>query len=471
MNIIIERREDIIKNNNTAQQELNGILDNLDNSIDELIIYNSLYGNLDFSVLETNGFKRIKTIIFDKEGEITNISNLPSNLVKLVCSKQYLTDLENLPETLVELDCKQNYISNIDFTSLKKIKVLEISDNQFEKLENLPDTLEELYCNNNKIRKLNLANLTQLRILHSSNNKTLIIEGIPSSIVDFVSENNPFIDIEYDNLNIGSLDSEKKEERNENKIQYIDSLYDYFKLKKEYEDELHNARKKVFEKQPNKKMGKKEASRVKGKCVNCRRPVNTVFTVKNKSYIAMCGDINKPCGLKIEIYNGVHYPNDFIYINKENLDSVKTMIIKQKLDTIFNYISNEESAKIFKKIMEEYTFYNSDFFNLLEKHNDIYSNKVRNDLIERKTSQIFGLISSIKELVNEYEKTENHELLKTAIEIQVKELGPEIHNLRMLKYEIMEFDNNTNTLIQKYSSLQKLEHNVGETPTVVKWRK
>ena len=30
MNIIIERREDIIKNNNTAQQELNGILDNLD---------------------------------------------------------------------------------------------------------------------------------------------------------------------------------------------------------------------------------------------------------------------------------------------------------------------------------------------------------------------------------------------------------------------------------------------------------
>lgn len=471
MNIIIERREDIIKNNNTAQEELNGILDNLDNSIDELIIYNSLYGNLDFSVLETNGFKRIKTIIFDKEGEITNISNLPSNLKKLVCSKQYLMDLENLPETLVELDCRQNYISHIDFSPLKKLKVLQISDNQFEKLENLPDTLEELYCNNNKIRKLNLTNTTQLRILHSSNNKTLIIEGVPSSIVDFVSENNPFIDIEYDNLNIGSLDSEKNEERNQNKIEYIDSLYDYFKLKKEYEDELHNARKKVFEKQSNKKIGRKEAMRVKGKCVNCKRPVNTIFTIKNKSYIAMCGDINKPCGLKIEIYNGVHYPNSFIYINKESLDNTKTMIIKQKLDTIFNYISNEESAKIFKKIMEEYNFYNSDFYNLLEKCNDIYSNKLRNDLIERKTAQIFELISSIKELVTEYEKTENRELLKNAIEIQVKELNPEIHNLRMLKYEIMEFDTNTNSLIQKYASLQKMEHNVAEPPSVVKWRK
>ena len=76
MNIIEEQRQQIIANNNTAQNYVESISNNMNKLSDELIIQESLYGDLDLSLLSDF---RIKKIIF-APGSITNIINIPDSV-------------------------------------------------------------------------------------------------------------------------------------------------------------------------------------------------------------------------------------------------------------------------------------------------------------------------------------------------------------------------------------------------------
>jgi hypothetical protein len=491
MNIIREQREFIITTNNTAQSNLLGILEKLEKRTNEILITDALHGNLDFSVLQREGFHNVKTIHFTKEGEVTSIINLPPSLEKLKCSHQYLIELENIPPSLIELTCEHNYIENLDFTKTKKLKILRVSSNHITKLENLPDSLEELYCNDNRIKVLHLGELLLLRVLHTSNNKTIIIEGLPPSVIDFQSENNPFIEMSYVNMH---RSGEKSTENSEKKIDYIESIYDYFKLKSDYEIQSYRLKKKAFAKGTSKKSKRRLASSVVTKCINCKQIGGTLFSNKENNYYAVCGNKKSPCNLKIEIHNGKHYRLDnILFIEHGELNDIKTNIIREKLNTIFNYVDGESAAKIFKEKIQEFNFYNADYTSLIEKNNHLYKDDIREELIHKKTKQIYGLIAAIKELVNEYEKSSNRELLRTAIQIQIKELNPEIHNLRLLRNEINEMEmesgklsgafdeegeeqqsseSRTNMyLVQKYTKLSGFENSMGRPPTVVKYSK
>ena len=75
--------------------------------------------------------------------------------------------------------------------------------------------------------------------------------------------------------------------------------------------------------------------------------------------------------------------------------------------------------------------------------------------------------------------------MRNAVEIQVKEIIPEMNNLRRLKYELMEMDNKTINaggfgksiidveckLIQRYVNLSKHDFTFGEEPSVVKFNR
>ena len=97
-NIRKENNENIVKTDNSAQETLAFILDHLDKNAKELIINQSMSGNIDFSILEDRGFKNIRFIHFLNENpsspqsmnqrfqnNLTAISNLPDNLEKLYC--------------------------------------------------------------------------------------------------------------------------------------------------------------------------------------------------------------------------------------------------------------------------------------------------------------------------------------------------------------------------------------------------
>ena len=125
MNMIFEKRETIIQENNTAQTQLLGILEDLYKNLTELWINQIFHGDLDFSVIRELGFSDIKKI-FLKKGEITSIRGLPEDIRELKCQDNYLTEFNDLPHSLVELNLSFNYIQHMDMKKVPSLKKVNL---------------------------------------------------------------------------------------------------------------------------------------------------------------------------------------------------------------------------------------------------------------------------------------------------------------------------------------------------------
>ena len=478
MDIIRERREQIIQENNTAQEQFKNILENLNKTAQKLRITEHLYGDLDFSILSEYGFSTIKDITLSK-GEITNITGLPESVTALSCADNLLIELDNLPRGLLSIDIAHNYLSSIDVSHLQQLEVLNITDNKITSLENLPPSLMAIRCNNNQLMHLNLIGLANLELLHISNNPITVVENLPEGIVSFQMENTP--DIEFRSSPVIPITNKSKKQVDdiEDTINYTESLNEYFHLKHNYEDKLFKMKKKIHEKATSKRAAQKQVLSITPACIKCKRPVGTTFSKKDNTYTAICGDAQNPCKLDIKIFAGTILPITWIlYVMKESVEVLKDTIIKQKLDTLFNFISETDSVKIFKKNLSDYNSASQTYNELLEKQAESYHSSQKKELFDKKSGEIYKLIEQIRKLLEEYEKTQNRELLKTAMHMQIKELLPETRNLRNIKNEVMEMHANKmktdvveHSLFQYPCTLSKIDDVFGEPPRVIKFVK
>ena len=488
MSIIDQTRVHIIEENNTAQEELEGILSRLDPSIKQLSFSIPLHGDIDFEILTSKGFRSVEIIQFDK-GEITSIRNIPQSVKLLNCSNQLLIDLFDLPIFLEELNCDYNYLTEFSGKNVKKLKKLQISNNRLENLDELPEDLEELYCTNNRLSLLNLSGLKNLKTLHVSENPALIIEHVPEGLVDFKSDNSPFAIVQYDGPGVPDADSkigEMNHERAEIKIDYLEALNAYFKLKRTYEQSVLATKRELFKSAKSKAIGKRLVATVKPKCINCKRPVGTIFEHKDFKYTAICGDtqLNKKCNLNIQLFGGEFAEeSSMMYLYKHSIDKIKQKIVRQKLNTLFNYVSEKEAAKQFTKEMEKYNLENPTYNELLDLHNDMYFSRENKEEIREKMEDINGLLSQYNAIIDDYKKNyENTELLRDAVRMYTKEIIPEMENLRRLKHELTEMDirintigiktfDITSTLVQRQVALSRINVSLDETPEVIKYSK
>ena len=483
MDLIKEKRETIIKDNNTAQERLNDILENLpkNSEVLEITEQNLLHGDLDFSVLQELGMGNITTIILS-EGEVTSIVGLPINLKKLECSHNLLTLIENLPITLENLNISFNYLESIDISALEVLQSLNISHNRIKKLLNIPKTLTELIINDNQFGSLDLKELTNLKTLNISNNPITLIENLPEGIDNFTMENTS--NIEFRNSDLGSLTTEEeqqsrkeKEEEDKQKITYDESLIEFFRLKNEYETKLRKMKREAYRKAPTKKMGRELVLSVKPQCIKCKRPVGTLFSARiDNKYTILCGDKENPCKLNVQIYNGGNeHVMDTLVLFGEELETIKEKIIQQKLDTIFNYISEDKSVEMFKKELDLYNSYSIIYKEIIDLYVEQYHNPNKKEQIKKKNENIFILNEKVKELLEEYKKTENPELLRIAVRMQIKEIYPEIRNRRMLENQVVELDREMIgqkeiISIFKYPiEITDIINNSSEKPRVIKW--
>jgi hypothetical protein len=467
-----EQREDIIKNNNTAQTQFLSFLENLTKNTKEIEIDEALFGDIDFSVLKERGYGNIKSIIL-KGGEITNISGLPEGLQRFECSDNLLIAMDELPSSLKHLILPNNHLTVIDVSHLQELLTLTVSHNKISLLEKLPQTLTTLLCDNNKIERLNLGGLDELKTLNVSNNIITLIEDLPVGVIDFKMDNTP--GIEFRNSILPDFENKDNEDE-KNKKNYIDSLHEYFRLKRDYEAKNSDMMKKAFKKEPSRRLGKLAALSVKPPCINCKRPVGTIFSNReNDKYTAICGDKGNPCNLNIKIFNGktVNLPY-ILNIYQEEIEDIKDTIIRQKLDTLFSYVTEEKSVELFKKELDTYNSNSKIFKNLLEKYNELYDNKDTKELIQKKSDTIYLLIEKMRDLLQEYEKTENPTILSTVVDMQIKELYPEIRNLKLLKNEVVEVnesDDGKYTVFNYPIPLNKIDYDFGEKATVIKFHK
>lgn len=465
-----EKRDEIKKDTNTAQATFISILDRLDKThADEIRFDEPMHGDLDFSLLKDRDFKHVIAIVFDHDGEVTSIQNIPDQVKKIECKRQMLTELHNLPESLEELDLTGNYLKKIDTKSLKFLKILRISDNELETLDHLPESIEEIECENNQLTKLDLAGLHNLRSLHCSNNQLLVVANPPTTLTDFEMENNPFLEISRD---IDPEDRVKSEKR----VDYLESMNEYFELKRKYEEKKKQLQKSAYERMQNAKKGfkKMKARTVNPPCISCKRPVGTIFNRKDGRYLAACGDKTHPCKLNIQLFSGTHFNNEtLLTIYKDDMEKTKEEIIKQKMDTLFNYVSEEQSVSEFKKTLDDYNNDSKTYKDLLERYKDLNENQEKAMAIEKKTQEIYEILADIKRQIKEYEQTQNRKTLMSALHTYKRDLIPAIKHRRMNQYEVMEVDinedNNTSKLFQRELALNKMDFKYGEPPRVVKF--
>lgn len=435
--MIKQQIENILEENNTAQTQFETLLDklSLEPQKNEINIYDSFHGTIDFSVLEKKGFLNVQQICFHKEGELVEVSGFPPTLKRFICNKQLLAELQNLPKDLEVLECDYNYLEELDFENNQKLKILKCNNNILTKIENLPESLEEFYCENNQIKRLNLQESVNLKVLHCSNNRTIVLEGFPPSVVDFKGDNNPLFDNTHFCRNEGELVEKESADLAEKNVEFSEGLYQYFKIKNEYEKSIVLKKREIFKKEENSNRAKRKISKIQPKCIQCGRPVGTKFGLKDRNYTAVCGDVTTPCKLNIKIYAG---DNDFdnnmvLSLTKTKVDEIKNKIIQQKIETVLNYMGEQMSSAQFKVLIEKYNMYNKEYLESLKKYEETMYGDIRKECIREKQIHVYEVLAHINELIKD-----GH--IEPAVKMQVKELFPEIENLRKLKYDIMEMN-------------------------------
>ena len=466
MNIILEQREDILNNNNTAQGQFSIFLKKTHKSSNIINVDQELNGDLDLSELLNNGFNKIEIIKFNK-GKITSLTNIPKNIKELHIKDNILIELNDLPNSLEVLNIENNFLSKLDFFGVANLKYLNISHNNFENLNNLPTTLTELMCNNNKLTYINLFELNELKIMNASSNKISIIDNLPNGIIKLLVDNNP--NIQYHNSS--AIPNESNED-NVAKSNYFNSLNQYFKLKNEYEKKLLAKKKQIFKKAPTRKTGQKMISNVKISCIYCKRNVGTIFTCKNRHYKAFCGDSINPCELKIDIYSGDYYNLlEMIEEFEITMTNLREDIINLKLDSLFDYVNKDITIKNFEEKSKDYEIESDAYYQLCEKYDEFFnfeSNKEKFELYQQNLKFIKQKRDEVMKLLTEYKTSNNNQLLKTAIEIQQTEIIPAIQNNNFLMYEkIYMYDNKLHKVKASYSNI---EDNYGETPNVLSFK-
>jgi hypothetical protein len=240
----------------------------------------------------------------------------------------------------------------------------------------------------------------------------------------------------------------------------------YYALKMKYQSGINSLKKKITS-----ELKKKHNAfiRLKIKCVNCGRPVKSIFqTIYNektgsRSLIAKCGDVVSPCGLKININVGYcEMLPDSIILYENMLSKIKNDIIKEKNNALFGYITNEQAISNFNKMKDDVT----EFTETLETYYYLYLNtKPNKEYIDNLQYKVYKLINTIKQQV----KSNNPE---NAVDIYLSELNPILMKLMKLKYHmnVVEFDEKTEvyTLVQRVTTLSDFEQLYGE-PKIISY--
>lgn len=421
----------------TANIEFSQILDKKKKNINELTINNPLYGNLNLSILAEKGFSQIEHLRFS-EGCLTSVTNIPSNIKTLILSDQLLNKIE-LPDDLEHLEIENNlFVGEFSLKHQRMLKYINISFNKIKSFgnngENLPETLEELYCHHNLLKKINLKTCPKLRILHCNYNPKLKLYNIPDTTKDILLPEK-----------VSLLENDKEEDKHDSENTYDESIREYFHIKQKYDKKLYSL--------------KISKTKTLPKCYGCKQNVGMVFSGKNQKYTASCGNTTNPCKWRMVIHRGDnHIFRDTLEEMREILEETKENIIRQKMDTLFNYISEVKSVDLFKKQLSLFKM-NSELVEKYHKrYEDMYFNFEKREIIQQKKKKIQEIIIQIQNKIED--KDEIEEVVK--LQLEIKGISEYIQRET---YEYMEvWVNNKNEFVleQNNTIYSKLEINHGE---------
>lgn len=443
MNIIEEQRKQIIDTNNTAQERLKAIVENMNKTTDELFVSEPLNGDLDLELLKP--FK-IKSLSFTA-GNITSLKNIPTGLKLLEIPENLLITIDDLPSSLEHLNIYHNYLNDLTFDDLPKLlKHINISHNYFDRIDVLPSNLEEFNCSNNRLTYINLRGLKGLHTLNISHNMITVIDNYPETVVNFINENNPSIQYRE------SETIPKEQKASSGSLDVHSALNKYFEYKSSYEKEILKKKKDIFKVYKNKKDRMLRIHNLKPRCIHCKRNVGTHFEKISGVYKASCGDSTDPCKFNIEINAGYHTNIvTQIGLTLNFINDSKDQMLKYKMDSLFEYEKDDVITKLFEKLNEDFDIERYTYKELIDLYNESFYNEKTEATLEKMNNELFEYNEELQSHLSKYESENNRESLTEAMKIYTNQILPLHQKMYNSKYKVIELieENNKTDLEAK----------------------
>ena len=248
----------------------------------------------------------------------------------------------------------------------------------------------------------------------------------------------------------------------------IQDIENYYKLKADYTKQITKLKKSIINNSELSRQDKRNRfTLLRPKCVICKNPVGSIFTVKDRTLIAVCGATQntqngkfEPCSLDIKIKKpSVMLLDEVLEVLRENTETIKEDIISTKVKALFDLIPENEAIKQFEEYKKEYTTINKLFTSSDEKYKSVVDNLDKKTIIKETKQAIYNKINEIKQLVND--KDIDEQFLKDGVELYVNSLIPLIEKLNELQYSKMYMEYNEDeeiySLVQEEIDIKQLE--------------
>ena len=238
-------------------------------------------------------------------------------------------------------------------------------------------------------------------------------------------------------------------------ISFDIAIEKYYKLKNEYDSAIQKNLSKIRANQSLNSAEKQEKFRaLKTKCISCGKSGGTIFKSNNGVLIALCGNVEAPCKLDIQLQRakweniGQDVLNRSIIVNKKKID-----IISTKLKFLFGFTNEQNTISVFNKFKAELIGEVKIYQQLGEYYKNVIENGANKDEINRLNDGLFILIHKFKDFIKEFDETGEMRYLKDAGELYVNEIMKTVEKLQNLKYPleyIYTDDDDTNHLVQEH---------------------
>lgn len=245
----------------------------------------------------------------------------------------------------------------------------------------------------------------------------------------------------------------------------------FYKLKGEYDNSIRDIKRKIAKKTHLSAREKREEfKRAKPKCINCKRPVGTIFDVRynkdTESRIAkaICGDKIDKCSLNIEINLGAI--KDLAQEVKEyhqKIVEIKDQIIIIKNNILFGYASPDEAVGKFNELKEGLGEATEAYESLLVSYNIIYEHTSKKQPMIDMEKKIYEHVKHIKNMIADYNKENNLQYVTDAVEMYVTDMLPLLGRYMDLRYPVCFVENLDNKckLIQRQINPDRTEIDLG----------
>jgi hypothetical protein len=267
-------------------------------------------------------------------------------------------------------------------------------------------------------------------------------------------------------------------------ISLNEALNNYYEFKTLYETSYDKEKRDIIN---NKKISWNEKrsrfQKLKPKCINCKRPVGTIFSRKFtddkyggfKNLLAVCGDKVNPCKLNINIkLDIVNSLENNIKELDDRIKEDKNFIIQKKNELLFGYTTTEKAINTFEQykteLNETYDLKNF-FLELLINKTD---NEDKKKELKELLSEYYVIIKNINKDIIDANVEGNIQLIEDTIrnnyvDLLISKPGtsdtqPQIGKLEKIRnlkymYNTVEYNEDTNKyhLIQKKNTIESLE--------------